>query len=447
MVAKHWQRIARVGAALPVLFLAWGLAAPGAGAQTTNTSNIVYTANPPHQFAFSTATKSASLTPSSCEATYGLACYTPSYIRSAYNVPSNYTGAGETIAIVDAFGSPTIASDLHTFDQAFGLADPTLNIYYPDGKPNFVGDSNQLGWAGETSLDVEWAHAIAPQATIDLVVASTNYGNSLNNAESFAVNTLHANVMSMSFGSAEGAIAGRGNNLQLNQADQIYQQAAAAGTTVVASAGDSGAAQGYPTANALFPASDPKVLAVGGTNLFISDKGAYQSETTWNDADPSLCPFGCDYGAFGATGGAPSSIFSAPSFESAVTGQSARTTSDVSYNASVYTAVLVYVGFYSNPAYNGFYFYGGTSEGAPQWSGIVALADQAAGHNLGYLTPTLYGIAGNKHEYGADFHDITVGNNAFPAGAPGFDAGTGYDLPTGLGSPNVANLIHTLAGH
>jgi subtilase family serine protease len=121
-----------------------------------------------------------------------------------------------------------------------------------------------------------------------------------------------------------------------------------------------------------------------------------------------------------------------------------RTTSDVSYNASVYTGILVYIGFLA-PAEDGFYFVGGTSEGAPQWAAVAALADEAAGRPLGFLNPSLYAILSNPKAYKADFHDVTVGNNENPYPGPGFFAGMGYDLPTGLGSPNVAHLIGTLA--
>ena len=156
-----------------------------------------------------------------------------------------------------------------------------------------------------------------------------------------------------------------------------------------ASAGDFGASNQYSFANALYPASDPLVIFVGGTNLFIDDSGNYQSEDVWNDSDKALCPFGCTDGIFGATGGSPSLIFSAPPFQQSVSGNAMRSTSDVIYNASVYTAVLVYLGF-GPPAQQGFYFFGGTSEGDPQWAAITALADPAAGHALGYLSPALY---------------------------------------------------------
>jgi subtilase family serine protease len=414
-----------------------------AAAGTADSGNIVYTANPPRTLAVSTTDPSKFPSPSQCVKQFGLACYTPALIRSAYNVPANFTGDGQTIVIVDAFGSPTIRQDLHIFDLAFGLPDPTLNIIEPGGSPTFNPNSaNQISWAFETTLDVEWSHAIAPAATIDLVVASSNFGNVLNNAEQYAVSNHLGNVISMSFGAPEGLIAGAGNNLQLQQAHAIYEQAKAAGITVFASSGDSGATNGLSSVNALYPASDPLVTAVGGTNLFLTNSGAYKSETVWNDSNPSLCPFTCRYGPFGATGGAPSSIFPAPEYQADVNGNAMRTTSDVAYNASVYTAVLAYVGFFSNPANNGFYFFGGTSEGAPQWAAIVALADESSGRALGFLNPKLYSIL-KSTEYGNDFHDVTVGDNGFFG--PGFSARIGYDLPTGLGSPDVAHLLVTLS--
>ncbi len=435
--------LAALGIASLAVFTGAGTLAHAASGTSTS---IVYTANPPHVFAFAKAPAAFPFTPSQCVTSFGIACYTPQEIRTAYDVPSSLTGAGQTIVIVDAYGSPTIRQDLATFDATFGLPDPTLNIIYPDGKPHLTNSrgsagSNAAGWAEETSLDVEWSHAMAPGATIDLVVAPTSYGNALNNAEQYAVSNHLGNVMSMSFGAPEAAIAGGGNNLQLQQADAIYRAAAQNGISVFASAGDNGASNGYAQANALFPASDPYVTSVGGTNLYMADNGTYQGETVWNDSDPTLCPFNCTQGMFGATGGAPSAVFSAPSYQSAATGQAMRSTADVSYNASVYTAVMVYLGFLGPNS--GFYFFGGTSEGAPQWAAITALADQAAGHSLGFLNPRLYQIAQNPTEYAADFHDVTVGQNAF--GGPGFSAGTGYDMPTGLGSPNVANLIQTLA--
>ncbi len=374
--------------------------------------------------------------PSTCVAVYGLACYTPAEIRTAYNVPSSLDGAGQTIVIVDAYGSPTIRRDLQIFDRNFNLPDPVLNVIYPSVPPATTNN----GWAGETSLDVEWSHAIAPKAKIDLVIAPTNLSSALNTAEQYVIDNHLGGVMSMSFGAPEQKISGGANNAHLKKGDALFQAAAAANITSIASAGDTGADFGTGTAVANFPASDPDVLSIGGTNLFITDAGAYQSETVWNDTDPSLCPFGCSYGAIGATGGAPSMIFQEPAYQQMLAHEDSRTVSDVSYDASVYTAVLVVESFADGVPR--FYFTGGTSSGAPQWAGIVTLANQAAGHPLGEINRSLYTLA--KHGNASVFHDITVGQNALFNG-PGFPAQVGYDLPTGLGSPNVTNLVNALA--
>jgi subtilase family serine protease len=404
-------------------------------ASNLNAQSFNYDTNPPNRFAFAAVKPAQFPTPSECVALFGLACYTPQLIHAAYDIPLTYDGTGQTIVIVDAYGSPTVRQDLHTFDQAMGLPDPVLNIIYPGGSPvyNPRQHHHETSWANETSLDVQWAHAIAPNATIDLVVAANNGGNVLNNAVKYAIENHLGNVISLSWGAPEAAIRGKGNNTQLMQANENFLAAQAAGITVFAAAGDDGASNfpPYTSPNALYPASDPLVTSVGGTNLFMDDAGNYQSEDVWNDSDPALCPFGCTAGIFGATGGSPSLVFPAPSFQNTV-----RSTSDVSYNASVYTGVLVYLGFLP-PGQNGFYFFGGTSEGAPQWAAIIALADQAAGHALGYLNPTLYSLPSGS------FHDITVGENGFE-GTPGFSAGPGYDYPTGLGTPDVAKLITAL---
>ena len=438
-----------VGSALGVLALViagLSIHAGSAAASANNNSPITYLANPPVRQMNKALMKSGHQLPTTaeCIAAVGLACYTPAQIRTAYNIPASATGAGQTIVIVDAYGSPTIRTDLQIFDQEFGLSDPTLNIFYPTGKPATSTAHQGLppNWSFETSLDVEWAHAIAPDATIDLVVASSPSGNVLNVAQSFAVSHHLGSVMSLSFGAPENAIKGGGNNLQLMQAHANYEAARAANITVFSSAGDNGATDGTSSISADYPSSDPLVTSVGGTNLFLNGDDTYNSETVWNDSDPSLCPFGCTQGQFGATGGAPSNIFSAPSYQSALSGNSARTTADVSYNASVYTAVWVYIGFFADPSQNGFYFVGGTSSGSPQWAAITADANAMAGHSLGFLNPKLYAIGANSAQYTADFHDVTVGQNGF--NSTGFNAGTGYDIPTGLGTPNVANLFNDL---
>lgn len=403
-------------------------------------SDFTYNVNPlvkPFETG-SAVTTNALPSPSQCVAGFGLACYTPALMRTAYNVPVSANGAGQTIVIVDAFGSPTIKTDIKTFDAVMGLPDPTLNVLTPVGAVT----PNNLGWAEETSLDVEWAHAIAPAATIDLVLAPNNKSSSLHAAEQYAITNHLGSVISMSFGALEPSIPGGAHNTLLQHADSLYQQAKDAHITMIASTGDLGATNGLNAPpNPQFPASDPLVTSVSGTSLFMSDTGAYQHETVWNDSDASLCPFGCAYGVSPAvTGGAPSALFKAPSFQQMLFHPATREVGDVSYNAGTYTAVLVYIGFLG--ANSGFYFVGGTSAAAPQWAGIVALANQSAGHPLGYINQALYNVAEGPL-YHLAFHDVTVGNNGLLGGASE-SAGPGYDMPTGLGSPNVANLIPAL---
>ncbi len=190
----------------------------------------------------------------------------------------------------------------------------------------------------------------------------------------------------MSYGSDEASVKGGSNNIQLKQSHAAFQDAVNAGISLFASV-DNGTAGG-----ASYPASDPLVTGVGGTNLTTTDTGSYTGETVWGDF--ANCPLGCPFGPLGATGGAPSALFDTPAYQAGVTGYDTRTTSDVSWNASVYTSVLVYVGFNANPADNGFYFYGGTSAGSPQWAAATALLDAHFGTSLGELNPALYGLLG-----------------------------------------------------
>ena len=459
MRSESQRKRRRSGVILLVVMLVLSAAAMGTAVAQANPVNQtggsqnsggIVKVNPPHEFVGGSGTTPGTLTPQStdyssrCVQKLGHTCYTPNQIRAAYGIPRSYTGAGQSIIIVDAYGSTTMGRDLRAFDHAFGLPYPNIRTYYPQGKPS----KSDTGWALETTLDVQWAHAIAPRAAIKLVVARNSSFTALNGAESYAVDHNLGKVMSLSFGAPEPAYqTSAANRRALSQSHATLVKAAQKHVSVFASAGDQGATfnNSYRQPEANYPASDPYVTAVGGTNLFLSGTGGYKGEYVWNDADPKTCPYLCS-NLYGATGGAVSHIFARPSYQKAVGRNlsAKRLVSDVGYDASVYTGVLVYASFPgASPNLGGFYVLGGTSIGAPQWAGIAALANQKAGKPLGLLNPRLYKIAGNRSSYRATFHDPTLGNNDFTH-APGYDVHTGYDLPTGIGTPRVDRLVSRL---
>jgi len=369
-------------------------------------------------------------------------CYGPAQIRAAYDIPRNLTGAGRTIVIIDAFKDPTIRTDLAKFDSTFGLPGAALNIICPGRHCPTLDPTNagQVGWTDETSLDVEWAHAIAPRATIDLVLAQSDQDADILAAQQYVVNHNLGDVVSQSFGEGETCMVPPVRSAQ----HRAFTVAERERMTVFASAGDFGAAQGGCVGASFFlsagtPASDPLVTAVGGTHLNASfTSGAYHGETVWNNS--SQIP------DFGAAGGGFSTVYSRPSYQNAAhTGSRFRGVPDVAYDADVYGGVLG-VCSECNFGVQSFAVFGGTSAGAPQWAAIAALADQAAGHRLGLLNPALYAIAASARYHSA-FHDVTSGNNSWDVSLfTGYQARRGWDPASGLGSPNVARLISLLAG-
>lgn len=385
-------------------------------------------------------------------------CYSPQQIRQAYDVQPllarGITGKNRTITIIDAFQDPTVKADLHLFDQMFGLPDPQLNVLAPFGLTPFrPKDPAQTGFAGEIGLDVEWAHALAPQATIDLVLANvkteTLQGEltALFQATAFAVAQNLGSVISQSFGVSESC-AGKAF---IQQEHKLFQQAARQHQTVFASAGDSGSAalqcnaQGQPVAIARgvnYPASDPLVSSVGGTTLLAGRNGQYISELTWNDSA---------LGA-GATGGGSSQVFAQPVFQKQSVRSTHRFVSDLALDADPLTGVLV-VSSQIMPGKTVLIPIGGTSVGSPVAAGLVALFDQASGTRLGFLNSALYRLSLSQLA-GQAFHDVRLGNNTFlfqnmqrqVVTIPGFGAARGWDAPTGVGTPQAANLARLLPG-
>lgn len=373
----------------------------------------------------------------------GLFCYGPAAIRSAYNVNgllnSGFNGAGQTIVILDAFGSPFIAGDLKLFDQVYGLPDPPsfTQVTMPGTPPFDPNNGNVVGWTAEIALDVQWSHAIAPGARIVLVAAKSDSDQDLTDALNFALNNQLGSVVSMSFGESEAVLADP-DGLDIVQGwTAAFQNARQQHVTLLVSSGDQGSAtQGFPFQSVSWPASSPLVTSVGGTNLFFGTatnadpNGTYQSEVVWNDG-------------FGAGGGGMSILSTEPNFQEDNVPAAVNTTlhdhrgvPDVAYNAGVEGGVVAAWAAPFGPG--AFFIFGGTSAGAPQWAGIVADLNQARHRPLGYINQRLYQLGGSGALIGL-FHDVTTGDNSFFP-IPGFAATPGYDLATGWGTPNFGKL-------
>jgi hypothetical protein len=344
------------------------------------------------------ATPNVAILPAATSATAG---YTPAQIRTAYGFnPISGNGAGQTIAIIDAYSDPKIWSDLATFDTAYGLqAPPSFTVVqqvYNIG-PFVLRPPNNPSWATEISLDVEWAHALAPGANIMLLEAySPSYAN-LFSAIDYARSQKAVSVISMSWGSGE--FSG-----ETSYDSHFTTPNGHTGISFVASTGDSGSPGGYP-------AYAPNVVAAGGTSLTLDASGNWVNETGWS-----------------GSGGGISQYESEPSYQQGVQQTGKRSIPDVAWDANPNTGVAVY----DSDGAAGWIQIGGTSVSAPSWAALLAIADQervAAGFGtLANAPADLYSLAAS------DFHDITSGSNG------AFSAGVGYDMVTGLGSP-YANLV------
>jgi subtilase family serine protease len=406
----------------------------------------------------------------SCQTT-GI-CYGPDQIRVAYGIQpllnKGITGAGRTIVIIDAYGSDTLAADLATFDSYFGIPATTVNVIYPDGPPSPTTVANLDGWKGETTLDVQWAHTIAPGATIDLVVAKSNNDADILSATKYVADHNLGDVVSQSFGEAEQCMDPR----LLAQQHQLFQRLTDRDITLLASSGDEGAGQDTCDGSAYFkavstPASDPNVTAVGGTSLVATPAtagaggivanvgGTYQSESVWNEV--------ALFGDAVAGGGGVSVLYHKPDYQflvPAIRNSNMRWIPDIAYNAGVNGGVLaVYTCEAGDPSCGTtvgqvFFRFGGTSAGSPQWAGLIALTDQLAHGRIGEINRELY-VLGATPFASSVFHDVTVGNNSIPnltpyLGAPygtpiaGYSATPGWDAATGWGSPKANALVPAL---
>jgi subtilase family serine protease len=374
----------------------------------------------------------------------------PAQIRTAYDLGpllrQGIDGKGQTIVIVDSFGSPTIGHDLAVFDHQFGLPPPpSFRVIQPAGAvPPYRRSSTRTGWAGEATLDVEWAHVMAPGAKILLVETPTaeNEGRTgfpqIVTAEEYVIRHRLGGVISQSLGATEGTFRSAAAIRQLRGAYQLAARPAYR-VTVVAATGDYGAAgqtynmhSYFTTPQAGWPASDPLVTAVGGTQLNLAADGTRRA--------PDV--------AWSGSGGGRSAVFARPAYQDGVAGVVGRQRGipDISMNASCASRVAVFGSYYGVPSWS---VACGTSLAVPLFAGVVALADQRAGHTLGLINPALYMMAA-RHDPG--IVDIRQGNNAFSFTSRGqthvvrgFSAQPGYDLVSGLGTVDAAQFVPELA--
>jgi subtilase family serine protease len=374
------------------------------------------------------------------------ACRTPYDLRVAYGVQSlierGFTGKGQTIVDIVSYGSPTLQQDMDIFDKQFGLPPITIKVMSPLGTVPFDPSvKDMLGWAGETALDVQIIHAIAPDAGIVVLTSPVDETEGtiglpeFRKLEQYAIANHLGSIISQSFGASEVTLNTAAGQQEIQKWDAFFKQATTQqGITFFASSGDGGATDFAdlqatklsPTPTTSFPTDDPWVTSVGGTTL-VRNGTAFQ-ETAWS-----------------MSGGGFSSFFSTPSYQQTLPASvqnllnHRRGVPDVAGDADPATGLAIY----SN---GGWDLGGGTSASAPLWAAFMAIANQMAGHPLGFINTALYKIAASS-AYTQDFHDIAVGNNSVDhdgVQVQGYSAVQGWDPITGLGAPIVDKLLPDL---
>ncbi|HXP54760.1 MAG TPA: S53 family peptidase [Streptosporangiaceae bacterium] len=450
---------AAAGALVGVAMTATGAAGPARAGSPASPAGLAHAGH----------RSSAPPTTAFCEQNYHLACYQAGQLQAAYGLPALYRagvqGQGTAIAIVDSFGSPTIRQDLATFDHEAKLPAPSLTIIQPAGRVPAYKQANaqMVGWAAETTLDVEYAHAVAPRARILLVetpVAESEGETGfpqIARAENYVIDHHLAGVISQSFGATEQTFPGAKALRSLRSA---YVNAELHHVTVVSASGDAGAADVgldqstyylHPVTS--WPASDPLVTAVGGTQLHLNSAGARTApDTVWNDTynrdvneyldgDAGPNPL--------ASGGGKSIYFGRPAYQDGVSSAVGdhRGVPDISMSASCAGAVDVYSSFPGQAA--GWYPTCGTSEATPLFAGVVTLAAQMTGHPLGSINPMIYQL---EAERARGIVDVTSGNNTVSftqdhavRTVTGFAARPGYDLASGVGTIDAQYFVPELA--
>jgi subtilase family serine protease len=376
-------------------------------------------------------------------------CYSPRQFRTAYGIQPltarGITGRGETVVLPEFAATPgqvgltDVRQDIARYDSVFGLPAAHLKVItaLAPGASPFQASSEYFG-------DVEIVHAIAPQAAIRVILMPRDVSQALvakNFSAALRMAPSLGGVVSVSLGENESCFT----SAQVAPVHSALRFDDERHVTVAVAAGDFGA-EGQPCSTTpaparavIFPASDPLVLAVGGTTLVASHRtGAYIGETVWNRPGSGITDVV-------ASGGGFSRDFARPAYQAGLPVSGARRgVPDVASDADLDTGIaLVETGggqFAIGPG-------GGTSAGAPVWAAIAALADQYAGRHLGFINPAIYEIGRSARYHGA-FHDVSKGDNTVQVGSvtvKGFGAGPGWDPVTGWGSPNVQVLIPLLA--
>ncbi|GAA2652461.1 S53 family peptidase [Streptomyces lunalinharesii] len=433
--------------------------APSAAARAASSASTAPTATPrPFQHVPTQAV---------CRRALGSACYAADAVRRAYGVDkldaAGITGKGRTVVVYEEVVPDTLRADLETFSTGMKLPRPDLTVdrYAPAGHiaPFDVHNKRMADAAMETTLDTQMVHMLAPDAKVvvtqiglpEHAYASPAPGTPRTpSAEETrraaavgatlildgivqSVRNHRPDAISISYGIEEYTAAGNSQAPadDLAAFSPALAEVVASGTTLTASTGDFGAAPpvgpgGERVRSASWPASDPSVLALGGSRLHLDAEGRRTGpDTVWHDRA-------------GATGGGPSQTFERPRYQDRVADVvgGRRGTPDVSMDGSAAGGTLVYQGFL--PAGAGWLPVGGTSEAAPMFAALVALANQEAGRRLGALHQALYDLADDPH---GGVVDITEGDN----GPYGFQAGPGYDLASGLGTVDASVLVPQLA--
>jgi len=373
-------------------------------------------------------------------------CYTPHALRVAYGVEAlnqqGYTGKGQTVIDIVSYGSPTLQQDMNVFDQQFHLPAIIVQVLSPLGTVPFDANNKEMaGWATETELDVEIIHAIAPGAAIVVMTSPVDETEGtiglpeFMQLEQYAVAHHLGQIFSQSYVASEVTLANSAGQQLVQQYTDFYKQITTQqGYTVVSGSGDNGATdwaniaatQLSPKATVNFPADVPWVTAVGGTTLLHASNTF--TENAWT-----------------GSGGGTSAFFAEPDFQksmptavqSLLNGH--RGIPDIAGDANPATAMINYIGGQWTQI-------GGTSASTPLMAGIIAVANQVAGHPLGFINPGIYKIAASQNTQ-QDFRDIINGSNAVAKGniqVAGFSAQPGWDAVTGWGSPQASQFIPNL---